>query len=148
MGDGRPLFAFAFRSGLGRMLRDLAEADLAAGAADFAWAHLDLGAPAAQAWLRPRPWPPDVVEIVAAPIQRGRLFITPDLVYGHLQDFRDAVESPTLEAGSLGVIASRTLIITGRRSPLRSVEEVRRRVEARTVLPTRPFGLITEFFKA
>jgi zinc transporter len=148
MSDGRPLFAFAFRNGLAQTLRDLAEADLAAGAADFIWAHLDLGDPAAQAWLRRRPWPPDIVEMVAAPIQRGRLFITPDLVYGHLRDFRDAGESPTLEAGSLCVVASRTLIITGRRIPLRSVEELQRRVEARTVLPTSPFGLITEFFKA
>jgi len=148
LSNGRPSFAFAFRGGLGQALHDFAEADAAAGNADFAWVHLDLGDAAAQAWLRRRPWPPDVVETVAAPIQRGRLFIVPDLVYGHLRDFRDEPGTDTLQAGSLCVVASRTLIVTGRRIPLLSVKELRRRVEARTALPASPFGLITEFFKA
>ena len=148
MSDGRPLFAFAFRGGLAQPLRDLAEADVAASNADFVWVHLDLRDAAAQAWLRGRPWPPDVVEAVAAPIQRGRLFITPDLVYGHLRDFRDEPDAVTLQAGSLCVVASPTLLVTGRHIPLLSVEEVRRRLEARTVLPASPFGVLTEFFKA
>jgi zinc transporter len=148
MSDGRPLFAFAFRGGSGQALRDFAEADAAAGNADFVWVHLDLRDAAAQAWLCLRPWPPDVVEMVAASIQRGRLFITPDLIYGHLRDFRDEPNAVTLEAGSLSVVASQTLVVTGRRIRLLSVEEVRRRVEARTVLPASSFGLITEFFKA
>jgi zinc transporter len=145
---GCPLFAFAFRSGLGQSLHDLAEADVAAGNADFVWVHLDLSDAAAQAWLRRRPWPPDVVEMVAVPIQRGRLFIAPDMVYGHLRDFRDEPDAVTLQAGSLCVVASRTLLVTGLRIPLRSVKEMRRRVEARTILPESPFGLITEFFRA
>jgi len=87
MSDDGPSFAFVFRDGLGQPLPDLAEADVAAGNANFIWVHLDLRDAAAQAWLSRRPWPPDVVEKVAAPIQRGRLFITPDLVYGHLRDF-------------------------------------------------------------
>src|SRR5271165_2217287 len=148
MSDGRSLFAFAFRGGLGQALGDFAEADAAAGNADFVWVHLDLRDAAAQAWLRRRPWPPEIVEMVAAPIQRGRLFTTSDLVYGHLRDFRDEPGAPTLQPGSLCVVASHRLIVTGRRIPLLSVEEVRRRVEARTVLPASPFGLITEFFKA
>jgi len=143
-----PLFAFAFRRGLGQSLHDFAEADVTAGNADFVWVHLDLSDAAEQAWLRRRPWPPDVVEMVAAPIQRGRLFIAPDMVYGHLRDFRDEPDAVTLQAGSLCVVASRTLLVTGRRIPLRSVEEVRRRVEARTIQPESPFGLITEFFRA
>jgi len=72
----------------------------------------------------------------------------PDLVYGHLRDFRDEPDARTLQAGSLCVVASRTLIVTGRRIPLLSVKELRRRVEARTALPASPFGVITEFFKA
>jgi zinc transporter len=40
------------------------------------------------------------------------------------------------------------LIVTGRRIPLRSIAELRRRVEARTVVPASPFGVITEFFRA
>ena len=44
---GCPLFAFAFRSGLGQSLHDLAEADVAAGNADFVWVHLDLSDAAA-----------------------------------------------------------------------------------------------------
>src|ERR1700719_667874 len=68
---GCPLFGFAFRSGLGQSLHDLAEADVAAGNADFVWVHLDVSDAAAQTWLRRRPWPPDVVGTVAAPIQRG-----------------------------------------------------------------------------
>ena len=145
--DGSSLFAFAFRGGRGQALRDFAEAD-AAGNADFVWVHLDLRDAAAQTWLRRRPWPPEIVEMVAAPIQRGRLFITPDLVYGHLRDFRDEPGAVSLQAGSLCVVASRTLLVTGRRIPLLSVKELRRRVEARTALPASPFGLITEFFKA
>jgi hypothetical protein len=54
MSDGRPLFAFAFRAGVGRVLRDFAEAD-AAGNGDFVWVHLDLRDAGAQAWLRGRP---------------------------------------------------------------------------------------------
>jgi zinc transporter len=147
MSDGGPSFAFAFRGGLAQPLDDLAEADVAAGNADFVWVHLDLRDAAAQAWLTRRPWPRDVVETVAAPIQRGRLFITPDLVYGHLRDFRDEPGAGTLEGGSLCVGATRTLLVTGRRIPLLSVKELRRRVEAHTVVPASPCGLITEFFR-
>src|SRR5215469_10114034 len=86
--------------------------------------------------------------MVAAPIQRGRLFVAPDMVYGHLRDFRDEPGAVTLQAGSLCVVASRTLLVTGRRIPLRSIEEVRSRVEAQTIIPESPFGLITEFFRA
>ena len=143
-----PLFAFAFRGGLVEALRDFAEAEIEARNADFVWVHLDLRDAAAQAWLRRRPWPPDVIEMVAAPIQRGRLFTTPDLVYGHLRDFRDEPGTVTLQAGSLCIAVSRTLMVTGRRIPLLSVKELQCRVEARTVLPASPFGLITEFFKA
>jgi len=39
-------------------------------------------------------------------------------------------------------------MVTGRRLPLLSIEEVRRRVDAGTALPGSPFELITEFFKA
>jgi zinc transporter len=148
MSDGGPSFAFVFRGGLGQPLHDLAEADVAAGNADFVWVHLDLRDASAQAWLCHRPWPPDVVETVAAPIQRGRLFITPDLVYGHLRDFRDEPGAGTLQAGSLCVVASRTLLVTGRRIPLLSVRDVLRRVEAHTVLLASPCELITEFFRA
>jgi len=133
MSDGRPLFAFAFRGESWQAPSDLAATDVAASNADFVWVHLDLR---------------DVIEAVAAPIQRGKLFITPDLVYGHLRDFRAEPDAVTLQAGSLCVVASPTLIVTGRYLPLLAVEEVRRRVEARTVLPASPFGVITEFFKA
>ena len=128
MSDGHSLFAFV--------------------RADFVWVHLDLSDPTAQAWLRRRPWPADVIEMVAAPIQRGRLFVAPDMVYGHLRDFREEPGAVTLQAGPLCVVASRTLLVTGRRIPLRSIEEVRSRVEAQTIIPESPFGLITEFFRA
>jgi len=64
-----------------------------------------------------------------------------------LRDFRDEPDAATLEAGSLSVGATRTLLVTGRRMPLLSVKELRRRVEAHTVLPASPGGLITEFFR-
>jgi len=148
MSESRPLFAFAFHNGLGHPVCDFADAETTAGNADFVWVHLDLSDATAQSWLRQRRWPPDVTEMVAAPIQRGRLFITPDLVYGHLRDFRDVPDAVTLQAGSLCVVASKTLLVTGRRIPLRSVRELQRRIEARTTLPESPFGLITEFFRA
>jgi Mg2+ and Co2+ transporter CorA len=65
-----------------------------------------------------------------------------------LRDFRDEPGAGTLEAGSLCVVATRTLLVTGRRIPLLSVKEVLRRVEAHTLLPASPRGLITEFFRA
>jgi zinc transporter len=148
LSNGCPLFAFAFGDGLGQSLSDLAEVDIAVSGPGFVWIHLDLGDAAAQAWLRRRPWPPDVIEMVAAPIQRGKLFATPDLLYGHLRDFRSGPGTAALQAGSLCLVASRQLIVTGRRIPLLSVEELRRRVEARTVLPESPFSLITEFLRA
>jgi zinc transporter len=148
MSDGGSSVAFAFRNGLGQALHDLAQADVAAGNADFVWVHLDLRDAAAQAWLSRRPWPHDVIEAVAAPIQWGRLFVAPDLVYGHLRDFRDQPGAATLEAGSLSVAATRTLLVTGRRIPLLSVKELLRRVEAHTVRSVSPAGLITEFFRA
>jgi zinc transporter len=146
--DGRPQFAFAFRDGVSRTLEDLAEVKDATGEADFIWVHLDLGDASAQAWLRERPWPSGVIETVAAPIQRAKLFTTPDLVYGHLRDFRAEPNVASLQAGSLCIVASRTLLVTGRRIPLRSVQELRRRIEAQTARPASPFGLITEFLKA
>ena len=146
--DCHPLFAFAFRDGVSQALQDFAAAEVAAGNADFIWVHLDLRDAAALAWLHRRPWPPKVIEMAATPRQRGRLFTTPDLIYGHMRDFRDESGASTLQAGSLCVVASKTIIVTGRRIPLLSVEELRRRVEARTVLATSPAGLITEFLKA
>jgi zinc transporter len=146
--DGRPLFAFEFRRGLGYALRDFAEADAARDNVDFVWVHLDLSDATAQTWLQRRPWPADVIEMVTAPIQRGRLFIAPDMVYDHLRDFRDEPGAVTLQAGSLCVVASRRLLVTGRRIPLCSVNELRSRVEARTIRPESSFGLITEFFRA
>ena len=113
MSDGRPLFAFAFRSGLGHTLCDFADADAAGDNVDFLWVHLDLSDSMAQAWLRRHPWPADVIEMVAAPIQRGRLFITPDMVYGHLRDFHDEPDAVILQAGSLCVVAARRLLVTG-----------------------------------
>ena len=148
MSDGRPLFAFEFHSGLGHALCEFAEADAAGDNVDFVWVHLDLSDATAQAWLRQQPWPADVIEMVAAPIQRGRLFITPEMVYGHLRDFRDEPDAVTLQAGSLCLVASRSLLVTGRRIPLRSVNELRSRIEARTIRPESPFGLITEFFRS
>jgi zinc transporter len=148
MTDGNPLFAFAFRGGRRWSLRDLEEFDVATNDVDFMWVHLDLRDAAAQTWLRGRPWPPDVIETVAAPIQRGRLFVKPDMVYGHLRDFRDEPAAATLQAGSLCVVISHRSIVTGRRLPLRSIAEVLRRLDAGTALPASPFGLITEFFKA
>src|SRR5262249_62016147 len=105
MSNSRPLFAFAFRSGSGHAVSDFAEVDAAAVNADFVWVHLDLSDAVAQAWLRRRSWPPDVVAMVSAPVQRGRLFIAPDMVYGHLRDFRDEPGAITLQAGSLCVVA-------------------------------------------
>ena len=122
-----PLFTFSFRRGLGQLLHDFTEVDTAADNADFVWVHLDLSDASAQAWLRRRPWPTDVIEMIAAPIQRGRLFVTPEMVYGHLRDFRDEPDAATLQAGSLCVVASRRLLVTGRRIPLRSVNELRSR---------------------
>jgi zinc transporter len=148
MSDGHPLFGFAFRDGVGQALQDLADADVATDNADFIWLHLDLRDATAQAWLHRCPWPSEVIEMAAAPMQRGRLFTTPDLIYGHMRDFRDESGVVPLRAGSLCVVASKTLIVTGRRIPLLSVEELRRRVEARTVLVASSAGLITEFFKA
>ena len=146
--DGHPLFAFGFRAGRGTPLPDLAAFDAAPGTWDFLWAHFDLRDPAAQAWLHARPWPPDVIEAAAAPIQRGRLFILSDMIYGHLRDFRDEGVAPALQPGSLCVVASGRFLVTGRRIPLLAIEDVRRRVESSAVLPESPFGLITEFFKA
>ena len=111
MSDGHPLFAFVFHDGVGQALQDFASADVAAGNADFIWLHLDLRDPAAQAWLRRRPWPPEVIEVAAAPIQRGRLFTTPDLIYGHVRDFRDESGAVALEAGSLCIVAGKTTLV-------------------------------------
>jgi hypothetical protein len=118
MSNWHPLFAFTFRSGLNEPLYDLTGADVAASDEDFVWVHLDLSDAGAQAWLSGRSWPPDVVEMAAAPIQRSRLFVTPDLVYGHLRDFRDVRDAVSLQAGSLCVVASKKLLVTGRRIPL------------------------------
>src|SRR5262249_60345802 len=85
--------------------------------------------------------------MVAAPIQHGRLFIASDMVYGHLRDFRDLPDTVTLQAGSLCVVASRRLLVTGRRIPLRSVEELRSRVEARTTRGQSPIALRTGVFR-
>jgi hypothetical protein len=73
----------------------------------------------------------DVIEMVAAPVQRGKQFITRELIYGHLRDFRDGIDAAVPQASSLCVAALRKLLITGRRIPLLSTEELRRRVEAR-----------------
>jgi zinc transporter len=148
MSNGGPQFAFAFRDGSWQAPSNFVEVDAAAANADFLWVHLDLGDAAAQAWLRARPWPADVIEVVAAPIQRGKLFITSELIYGHLRDFRYAPGATGLQAGSLSVVVSQRLLVTGRRIPLRSIEELRRRVESQTVRPASPYDLITEFFKA
>jgi hypothetical protein len=89
----------------GRALRDFEEFDVGTSDVDFMWV-LDLRGVAAQAWLGARPWPPDVIETVTAPIQRGRLFIKPDMIHGQMRNFRDETAAATLQAGSLCVVAS------------------------------------------
>jgi zinc transporter len=148
MNDGRPLFAFAFDDGVWQTRSTLVDVDAAADHTDFVWVHLDLSDAATQTWLRHRPWPLDVIEIVAAPIQRGKLFVRPDLVYGHLRDFRYQPDVAALQAGSLSIVASKNLLVTGRRIPLHSIEELRHRVETQQVVPTSTFCLLTEFFRA
>jgi hypothetical protein len=113
MSEGRPLFAFAFHSERWQAASTLVEVDTAADDADFVWVHLDLTDAAAQAWLRCRLWPLHVIEIISAPIQRGKLFITRDMIYGHLRDFRDGTDSTVLQAGSLCVAASQKLFVRG-----------------------------------
>lgn len=147
LSEGRPLFAFAVHDRRWQVLTTLADVDAAVDSADFIWVHVDLSDAAGQTWLHCRPLPLNVIEMVAAPVQRGKLFFTRELIYGHLRDFR-AGRAATLQAGSLCIVASPKSLITGRRIPLRSIEELRRRVEARTIAPTNPFSLITEFFNA
>lgn len=146
MSEGLPLFAYAFRGGVAQALHGFAEADALLGSSDFIWVHLDPRDLASQKWLRNRPWPPKVIDTVAAPIQRGKLFTAGDLIYGHLRDFRK--QPSALQAGSLCIAASSSMIVTGRHIPLLSIEELQRRVEAQTILPGTPFALITEFFRA
>src|SRR5215472_1812746 len=99
MSDGRPLFAFAVRDGRWQAVSTLAGVDAAAATADFVWVHLNLSDTAGQTWLHSRSWPHDVVEMVAAPVQRDKLFFTRELIYGHLRDFR-AGSAAALQAGS------------------------------------------------
>jgi zinc transporter len=147
MSEARPLFAFVVRGGRWQAVSTFADVDATAASADFIWVHLNLSDTAGQTWLHCRPWPLDVIQMVAAPVQRGKLFFTRELIYGHLRDFRVG-SAAALQAGSLSVVASDKSLITGRRIPLRSIEELRRRVEAHTVAPTTPFSLVTEFFRA
>jgi len=130
MNDGRPLFAFEFRRGVRHALSDFAEADVAGNNVDFVWVHLDLSDATAQAWLRRRPWPADVIEMVAAPIQRGRLFMTPEMIYGHLRDFRDLPDTVTLQAGSSALLPRgdcSSLVGASRCAPSRSYEAASKR---------------------
>src|SRR5262249_30310621 len=99
MSGDRPLVAHAIPGAPWHAPRTFAEVDAAASSTDFIWVHLNLSHTAAQAWLHCRPWPLDVVEIIAAPVQRGKLFITRDLIYGHLRDFRDETHVTGLQAG-------------------------------------------------
>src|SRR3974377_1618970 len=98
MSDGRPLFAFAYRGGRWQAPSTFAEIDAAADSTDFIWVHLSLTDTAAQTWLHCRPWPLEVIETVASPIQRGKLFIKQDLIYGHLRDFREKTDATALQA--------------------------------------------------
>jgi zinc transporter len=146
--EGHPVFAYAFRGDRRQALRSFEEFDAATKDADFLWVHLDLRDAAAQAWLRSRPWPRDVIEMVSAPIQRGRLLSKQHMIYGHLRDCRDQPAAVGPQAGALYIVASADLVVTGRFLPLLSLAEVQRRIEAGTVLLASPFAFLTGYLRA
>lgn len=156
----KPIFAFAFRDGRGDPLPDLATVDEATLDEGFVWAHIDLGDPVSHAWLLRQPVAAEVLSVVGEPIQRGRLFPTETMLYGHLRDLRDHQDShPSrnraddhgknmMHADSLSVLATERMLVTGRRIPLQAVEKLRKRVEEGQFRPETAFGLLTGFFAA
>ncbi|MGF1560556.1 MAG: magnesium transporter CorA family protein [Geminicoccaceae bacterium] len=144
--EARPLFGFAFREGWAEPLYDFAAIERAVETASFVWVHLDLGADASQQWLRQLPYPRDVLDAVSEPVQRGRLFAFDAVVYGHLRDLRVVKDDKHLRPGSLCILLTAKLVVSGRRIPLRAVEVLRQRIEAGAVTPSGPYALLAGFF--
>jgi zinc transporter len=149
---GKPLFAFGFLRGRSTAIADFEDvnAAVAANSRDvaFVWVHIDLGDAASRRWLLAQPQPAEALSAVAEPVQRGRLFSSDRVIYGHLRDLRRLPDGEPLQPGALCVLASERLVITGRRIPLRAVEELRDRIELGTIRVETPFSLLTEFFTA
>ena len=116
----------------------------------FVWVHVDLSRPGIADWLAHLPIEKEIVDAISTPVQRGRLFVENDLLYGQLRDVRRAPEGPPGNArhgGALSVLIGPGLVITGRIKPLIVVERMRERLETS---PTRgiasPFAWLTAFF--
>lgn len=144
--DNRPLFAYLFNDDSVSELPSFDDIDEARAGAGFVWVHLDVDNPAAMAWLNALPVPHDILEAVAEPTQRGRLFGTDTVIYGHLRDFRECPDGSELRGGALCVLMIDGLAVTGRRLPLRAVGRLRQRVADGTETLSSPFDLLTAFF--
>ncbi|MEM7177900.1 MAG: CorA family divalent cation transporter [Pseudomonadota bacterium] len=147
-----PLFGYQFHQGqppdpvtsLPRISEERSDSD------GLLWVHLDLYDPAMLAWLRHLPVPGDVIDAVAEPIQRGRLFAFDWIIYGQLRDLCVPPESRShaLRAGALCFLAIPGLVVTGRAEPLMAVRELRNRIENGTAEVYSPIGLLKAFFEA
>lgn len=147
-----PLFGFHFRKGQPpEVLEVLTQISAERSDKDgLIWLHLDLYDPAMLSWLRHLPVPEDVIDAVAEPIQRGRLFAFDWIIYGQLRDLRVPPENRThaLRANALCFLAIPGLVVTGSGSPLMAVNELRKRIEQGIDKVHSPIGLLKAFFEA
>lgn len=116
----------------------------------FAWVHVDLSSPGIADWLAHLPIDKDIVGAISTPVQRGRLFVENDLLYGQLRDVRREPEGPpglAHHGGALSVLIGPGLVITGRIKPLIVVERMRNRLETNpTSGIATTFAWLTAFF--
>lgn len=148
-----PLFGFELTAASARPIRDLPDPNRfwssPEGTEGFVWVHLDLSAPGIREWLDALPVEADIINAVGVPVQRGRLFIQDNLLYGQLRDIRVTDEGPPGRArhgGALCLLLGPGMVVTGRIQALSAVEILRERLEENGCGIATPFSWLTAFF--
>ncbi|MDQ0472979.1 transporter [Labrys wisconsinensis] len=125
------VWAYRFREGYAAETLDMAEIPAALAAEDgWLWLHFSLTDKLARTYIAGLTQLPEPARtlLVAGEEQLG-LDTAEEAIFGVFADFAHDMDGPTQDVGRLRFALTERLVVSGRRHPLRSVEDIRRAVD-------------------
>lgn len=138
------VFAYRFREGYDPEPLDPAGVPAALAAEDgWLWLHFSLTDRLARSYLASLPQLPERARAVLVDgEERLGVDASDDAIYGVLSDFEHEIDRVSEDVGRLRFALTERLVVSGRRHPLHSVEEIRKAVEKG--LPVKGAGALIE----
>ncbi|HVY86716.1 MAG TPA: CorA family divalent cation transporter [Caulobacterales bacterium] len=125
------LWAFRFDAGRGTLLPDQAQRDcLEVAAGGFAWMHFPLSDQRGRLFIERFAMPQPMREMLLGAEHRLQIHTADGWVFGVLPDLERDFEGQAVDIGRLYFALNERFVFTVRRHALRSVDEVRRAIDA------------------